>query len=68
MPSSWNKCATCQFWAGVRPPTTFRNRIEFSGLDAKVICARGGWNKSQKEADSSCSDCVKWGILEWPDY
>lgn len=61
--STWNKCSTCEFWAGSRRPSHFRDKSEHES-DATGECAGAGWNRHQTFANFSCSSWKLWGILK----
>jgi hypothetical protein len=63
-PSSRECCVTCQYWGGTRKASTFRDRVDFGSDKDKGECVGGGWNRSQKDAGSSCSKWEKWGVLK----
>lgn len=61
--ATWKYCSTCEFWAGSRRPSHWRDRSEHESR-AKGECAGGGWNRIQKSADSTCSSWKLWGVLK----
>lgn len=61
--ANWKYCSTCEFWAGSRRVSHWRDRSEHESR-AKGECAGGGWNRIQKSADSTCSSWKKWGVLK----
>lgn len=63
-PSSWKNCVTCLHWGGPRKASTFRDRVEYGSDRDKGECVGGGWNRSQKDAGSSCSKWEKWSVLK----
>jgi hypothetical protein len=62
-PATWKQCATCEFWAGSRRPSHWRDRSEYES-GSKGECAGGGWDRSQMTAENSCGSWKKWGILK----
>ena len=62
-PATWKYCSTCEFWAGSRRPSHWRDRSEHESR-ATGECAGGGWNRSQKSSDSTCSSWKLWGVLK----
>jgi uncharacterized protein YraI len=61
--SSWKVCSTCERWAGSRQPSHWRDRSEhLSGV--KGECVGGYWNRSQRDANSSCHEWKLWNILK----
>lgn len=61
--ATWKQCSTCEFWAGSRHPSHWRDRSEHESR-AKGECAGGGWNRIQKFAENSCSSWKKWSVLK----
>jgi hypothetical protein len=65
-PSSWEQCATCDYWGGQRTTDTFGQNVSVnSAMDRGVcMCPTGnGWKGSQKPANASCQHHQKWGAL-----
>ena len=63
IPSSWRNCCTCEFWAGSRRPSAFRNMSEYV-IYTKGECAGGGYNRAMMDGLSSCGRWKKWGVLK----
>ena len=63
-PASWHNCVTCEHWAGPRKVSTFRDRVEYNSDSDKGECVGGGWDRTQMPAMGSCSQWVKWAVLE----
>ena len=63
-PSFWKNCVTCEYWAGPRKASTFRDRAEYNNDQDKGECVGGGWNKTQKTAIGTCNKWEKWSPLK----
>jgi len=63
-PATWQKCATCELWAGSRKLTVFRDQAEVEDPSATGECIGGPFDRMPMNAFGYCQGWKKWGVLQ----
>ena len=65
-PYSWNYCATCAYWTGVRETNYFGEWVKVDSYDSrgKCMCRGNGWTNHEKQACASCPKHERWAPLK----